>query len=63
MAISVSDSEILEARNKLATTEGIFTCPEGAATYAALLKLKMDDLIKPDEKIVIFNTASGLKYL
>jgi threonine synthase len=63
MAISVSDSEILEARNKLATTEGIFTCPEGAATYAALLKLEMDDLIKPDEKIVIFNTASGLKYL
>ena len=43
--------------------EGIFFCPEGAACVAALRRLLESGWIKTDEEVVIFNTASGLKYL
>ncbi|HLN86147.1 MAG TPA: hypothetical protein VK200_06780, partial [Candidatus Limnocylindrales bacterium] len=43
--------------------EGIFFCPEGAACVAALSRLVENSWIKPDDEVVIFNTASGLKYL
>ena len=62
-AIAVSDSTILQAQKQLASMEGIFAAPEGAATLAALMKLVESGWVKPDERIVIFNTGSGLKYL
>jgi threonine synthase len=62
-AIAVDDSEIMIAQKLLASTEGIFACPEGAATLAGLIKLIQIGKILPDEKIVLFNTATGLKYL
>jgi len=62
-AVAVSDEAILEAQKKLAILEGIFAAPEGAACMAALEKLINDKWVQPDEKIVIFNTGSGLKYL
>ena len=62
-AIAVSDSTILQAQKQLASMEGIFAAPEGAATLAALMKLVESGWVKPDECIVIFNTGSGLKYL
>jgi threonine synthase len=43
--------------------EGIFPAPEGAATLVALEKLLQQNWIRPDERIVLFNTGSGLKYL
>jgi threonine synthase len=43
--------------------EGIFAAPEGAATLAALKELLKQDWLHPEEKIVLFNTGSGLKYL
>ncbi len=61
-AISVSDEEIRLAQNELARVEGILAAPEGAATAAALTKLLKSGDIKADEKIVLFNTGSGLKY-
>ena len=63
LAIAVSDSEILEAQKKLGSTEGIFAAPEGAATVAALIKLIEQNLVGKNERIVCFNTGSGLKYL
>jgi threonine synthase len=63
LAIAVSDSEILEAQRKLGSREGIFAAPEGAATVAALIKLIEQDQVGKDERIVCFNTGSGLKYL
>jgi threonine synthase len=62
-AIAVSDKEILAAQRQLAITEGIFTAPEGAATLAALHHLLESGWLKPQERIVLFNTGSGLKYL
>jgi threonine synthase len=62
-AVSVSDEEILTAQAELAAKEGIFAAPEGAATFAALIHLVHSGWIHPDEKIILFNTGTGLKYL
>lgn len=62
-AIAVSDEAILESQKQLAQAEGIFAAPEGAATLAALKELINQKWLQPDERIVLFNTGSGLKYL
>ena len=62
-AIAVSDESILESQRQLARMEGIFAAPEGAATLAALKELIQQNWVQPDERIVLFNTGSGLKYL
>jgi threonine synthase len=46
----------------LASREGTFACPEGAANLTAALKLQAAGWIKPNEKVVLLNTGSGLKY-
>lgn len=63
IAIAVSDDAILDAQKNLARLEGIFAAPEGAATLAALAQLIEQKWVQPDERIVLFNTGSGLKYL
>jgi threonine synthase len=62
-AVAVSDEAILDSQKKLGNLEGIFAAPEGAATLAALEKLVQDKWVEPDERIVLFNTGSGLKYI
>ena len=62
-AVAVEDQEILDAMRELAQVEGLFVCPEGAACLPAVKKLLAQGAIHPDERIVIFNTGSGLKYL
>ena len=62
-AIAVSDASIQAAQHKLSRMEGIFPAPEGAATLAALEKLVQQEWVRPEERIVLFNTSSGLKYL
>ena len=61
-AVAVPDSEIRDAERLLATMEGMFVSLEAAATVAALKRLIADDWIDPDERVVVFNTGSGLKY-
>jgi threonine synthase len=61
-AIAVSDEEMLDAGAELASTEGIFAAPEGAACVAALRKLLASGFLKPADRIVLYNTGSGLKY-
>src|ERR671925_364882 len=61
-AIAVADAEMAEAQHILATMEGIFACPEGAATVAALRTLRQQVWIQVNERVVLFNTGSGLKY-
>ena len=61
-AVAVEDDEILKAQQKLATDEGIFVCPEGAATLSAAVKLFRNGWIKDDDKVVLLNTGTGLKY-
>ncbi|MGA2181781.1 MAG: threonine synthase [Bryobacteraceae bacterium] len=62
-AIAVSDTEMLDAGIELASTEGIFAAPEGAACVAAVRRLIADGFLKSADRIVIFNTGSGYKYL
>ena len=62
-AVAVSDEALMQAQKKLAAMEGIFAAPEGAACLAALEELVKQKWVQPDEKIVMFNTGSGLKYL
>ena len=62
-AIAVADDELLEGSRELARTEGIFAAPEGGACVPALRKLLERGDVKPDERVVLFNTGSGIKYL
>jgi threonine synthase len=62
-AVAVSDDAILQAQRRLAAMEGIFAAPEGAATLAGLQHLIEIGWVQPDERIVLFNTGTGLKYL
>jgi len=63
LAIAVSDEQMAQAQRRLAVNEGLFACPEGAATLAGLIPLIDKGWIQPDERVVLFNTGSGLKYL
>ena len=62
-AIAVPDSDLIDAGIRLAAEEGIFASPEGGACIAAAERLLRDGFLKRDDKIVIYNTGSGLKYL
>ncbi|MDR1460257.1 MAG: threonine synthase [Campylobacteraceae bacterium] len=61
-AVAINDEDILEYQMLLAKNEGLFICPEGAAVVAAAYRLLKNGWIKPNEKIVLLNTGSGLKY-
>jgi len=63
VALSVTDEEIMDAFRQWARVEGIFAAPEGAAALAAYRKLRSSKFFGPDDKVVLFNTGSGLKYL
>ena len=56
-AIAVTDDAIREAMQLLPTTEGLLTCPEGAATVAGLKQLVAKRMINPSERVVLFNTG------
>ena len=60
-AITVGSKESLDAVREMARLEGVFACPEGAATLAGLKKALDDGLVGRDERIVLMNTGSGLK--
>jgi len=61
-AIAVTDEKILEATDGAAKTDGFLMCPEGGATLAAYEKALSDGLIEKEERAVLFNCATGLKY-
>jgi threonine synthase len=61
-AVAVSDEEINAALDEVAREDGFLMCPEGAATYAAWKQGLADGRIRRDERAVLFNCATGLKY-
>ena len=61
-AIGVSDEELMADVRLISRLEGIFACPEGAATISALRKMVEQGNIDRDERVLLFNTGSGLKY-
>lgn len=62
-AVAVSEEEMLDGMGDLAEQEGCFACPESGATLAALRQLRGSGEVSGQERVVIFNTGSGLKYL
>ena len=61
--ITITENEIREGIDEIAKTEGLFMSPESAATWKALAHLKQRGRITDKDNILIFNTASGYKYL
>src|SRR5437764_9226454 len=62
-AIAVNDEEMIRVAAEVASSEGVFVAPEGAACFAALRSLLSLGKILPNQSVVIFNTGSGIKYL
>ena len=62
-AIAIADEEMIRVTREVGAAEGLFVAPEGAACFAALTQLHSLGQIAADERVVIFNTGSGIKYL
>jgi threonine synthase len=62
-AVAVSDEDLVNDAREIGAGEGIFAAPEGGACLTALKKLLEEGWVKPDERVVLFNTGSGIKYL
>jgi threonine synthase len=61
-AIAVTDEDMLTAGVELASDEGIYAAPEGAACVVAARQLLAEGFLKSTDRMVIYNTGSGLKY-
>jgi threonine synthase len=61
-AIAVSDETLLAEQGRLAASEGVFICPEGAACMAAIAQLRESGWLSGAEQVVALNTGMGLKY-
>jgi threonine synthase len=62
-AVAVDDEEMIRGGREVGAKEGLFVSPEGAACFAALKLLRHTGKISSGERVVIFNTGSGIKYL
>jgi threonine synthase len=62
-AVAVADEEMIRTAREVGSKVGLFVCPEGAACFAALQSLRSTGKIAPGERVIIFNTGSGIKYL
>ncbi|MEY2721944.1 MAG: Threonine synthase [Pseudomonadota bacterium] len=61
-AITVSDDELMQGVEELASLQGLHCAPEGGAVWKATLKLRDNGWLRPDETIVLFNTGAAVKY-
>ena len=62
-ALAVTDEELIDATKEIGAAEGIFCAPEGAACLPALQKMQSAGAVKAGERVVLFNTGSGVKYV
>jgi threonine synthase len=62
-AIAIDDEEMMRTACEVGSNEGLFVCPEGAACFAGLKSLRSAGKIASGERVIIFNTGSGIKYL
>lgn len=61
-AISVTDEALMDGVKELSAHQGVYACPEGGAVWKAAQQLLESGWIRPEEKVVLFNTGTGLKY-
>jgi threonine synthase len=62
-AVAVDDEQMVRVAREVGANEGLFICPEAAACFAALRSLYATGKIACGERVIIFNTGSGIKYL
>ncbi len=62
-ALSVADEELVAAVKEIGAAEGLLTAPEGGACLPALKRMLATGDVSASERIVLFNTGSGIKYL
>ncbi len=62
-AVAVTDEELIAATGEIGALEGVFCAPEGAACLPALRQLLTAGAVTRDDRVVLFNTGSGVKYL
>ena len=62
-AVSVTDEELIAATREIGAAEGVFCAPEGAACLPALRKLIETSEVREGDRVVLFNTGSGVKYM
>lgn len=62
-AVAVTDEELIEATSEIGAAEGVFCAPEGAACLPALRKLLKSGQVSSTDRVVLFNTGSGVKYM
>jgi threonine synthase len=61
--VAVDDEEMMPVMRGVGSSEGLFVAPEAAACFGVLQSLQSAGNIRPGERVVIFNTGSGIKYL
>jgi len=57
------EAKIAEWMVRASTAEGISICPETAVCFDVLERMAAAGEVKPDERIVVFNTGAAPKYL
>ncbi|HEX5873749.1 MAG TPA: threonine synthase [Pyrinomonadaceae bacterium] len=62
-AVAVTDEELIAATREIGAAEGIFCAPEGAACLPALRLLIEEGFVNAGDRVVLFNTGSGVKYM
>jgi threonine synthase len=62
-ALSVTDDELLAGVDEIGAAEGVFAAPEGGACLPALRALISAGAVQRDERVVLFNTGTGVKYI
>ncbi|MEO5711627.1 MAG: threonine synthase [Nocardioidaceae bacterium] len=61
-AVAVTDEDILTELAAVASREGAWVCPEGAACFVAARQLRESGWIGAGDEVVVLNTGTGLKY-
>jgi threonine synthase len=61
-AVDATDEEMIRGMAQIARTDGMFICPEGAATIVAAQKLRTSGYLQASDEVVLINTGTGLKY-
>ncbi len=63
VAVALTDEELMAGAAEMAALTGIFPAPEGGATLAGLKRLRDRNLVSEEDRVVLFNTGTGLKYV
>ncbi|MDB4778117.1 threonine synthase [bacterium] len=62
-AVGASEDRLEDWQRRIATSDGLFICPESATCIGVLEQMIADQEIGSDERVVVFNTAAGQKYV